>query len=397
MENIDIQNKQVAHMVAQIRGKQLACEQSQNAMKDNIIIYFEINKDYLRLNKELTKYFRNHFKEFVIIGNRITEFLSSEPISDVGYPNQKNKTHQQLILANEWINKYSAFEIIDQIRNGIFFNGLSNSTSNIMLPELESDCENEYWGNENPSVTPLLLYAINKIMGYPCNDDQFLVGCGKRVLFLKKDYLLPDHILTDTSNYPFADKKSMILFGSYQFGGQRRFSAQYIFGPEDCSSSLSKALFLNSNQVAHFCTPQILNAFENPDNQYKFKKVIELCGNTLLESVNSVEPGDIFLTTNHTGLFLTKPNFGVAQNSAYTIEFKRNLDSEFGKCEGGGFRIINLNDGTRYYILRPNIGPLKQIVSLKKLIEIIDSNYQHYKITDTNTIGDCRILIDNII
>lgn len=54
--------------------------------------------------------------------------------------------------------------LIDQIIKGKFYSGLSNEINSNELPVLQSDNTVSFWGNENSSVSSVLLESIAQIL-----------------------------------------------------------------------------------------------------------------------------------------------------------------------------------------------------------------------------------------
>lgn len=153
---------------------------------------------------------------------------------------------------------------------------------------------------------------------------------------------LPSNLHIDLSNWSFFynDTRSPVegeiafVHGGYAFGGQRE-DTRYLrfgpfgkpFGPQDCSSWISKLLGL-SNTLS---TVDFMNYFDKPNTSKELQK--HLSANT-----THIEPGMIFLTRN------IKKNSGhimlvleVEHDKLLVLEYSRDLP----RHEGFGLRHVS--------------------------------------------------------
>jgi len=276
--------------------------------------------------------------------------------------------------------------IIEQIKNGKFYNGLSNKINSNELPVLQSDNTVSFWGNENSSVSSVLLKSVAEMLEAESNP---MIGAATIYPFYNANYKLPE-------NYPFAAENVMALFGDYQYGGHRYFKDQLIFGPEDCSSSVGKATYLTTKQVQGINTGGMR---ENP-SQYGYELVTTL-NSDVGEELKLIQPGDIYLYKSHTAIIATEPD---NHSNITTVQFNRDIDREENKMLGGGmydYSLINKaaeDPNSPVYILRAkDLEPLHEEVSLLGFLSKIDTKYvELYQDGPTEDIvGNCRIFFES--
>ena len=87
--------------------------------------------------------------------------MSEEDPGLVGYPIRCNKTHQQIQMAKGWVEKRQE-EIFTDIEKGRLYHYFSNEISPTELPMQGARNNESFWGNENSSVSTVLLYSINQ-------------------------------------------------------------------------------------------------------------------------------------------------------------------------------------------------------------------------------------------
>ncbi|WP_375326308.1 hypothetical protein [Candidatus Tisiphia endosymbiont of Nemotelus uliginosus] len=221
----EVNTRQIAHIVAQARAKQLATKSTQDKLSKIIIEYRQDHPDIS--DRELVQQFSQNISTRCETSKSINEYLKGPGLNQIGYPIKSNKTPLQLNMAKGWIDDQGE-GLITQITTGKFYHKLSNVVHPAELPALQSPSTTEYWGNENPSVSSVLLADIVS----SCNRKQDnLTGAATFFPFLDSRYELPDHLVS--TSYSFATKKGMTLFGDYQYGAHRYFAEQLVFGPED--------------------------------------------------------------------------------------------------------------------------------------------------------------------
>ncbi|WP_215426130.1 hypothetical protein [Rickettsia tamurae] len=159
MQNFKINSKSVANMVAQIRVKQLAIRDSQNKIQK--IIVEERGKKFNKSNEELVQEIEDKIQQYLETSKAINNYLKDQSIDDVEL--KYNKTDIQLKMVYEYVKQQKG-NLIDQIIKKKFYHGLSNDISPNELPVLQSDSRISYWGNENSSVSSVLLKSIAKIL-----------------------------------------------------------------------------------------------------------------------------------------------------------------------------------------------------------------------------------------
>ncbi|WP_231290039.1 RP439 family protein [Rickettsia australis] len=383
-------NKQSAHMVAQIRAKQLATKYSQNKVQAIIIEYCEQHPDIS--DAEIASVVTHNLQTYENISGSINNYLKDQNLHDIGFPIKYNKTSLQLNMAKQWAEQQGE-ELISQIKNGVFYHELTNTIDHDKLPILQSSSDQEYWGNENPSVSSALLLSI----AASCTKEKKIMpGAATSFPFLNLGYELPDALVP--TSYPFASKNGMILVGDYQYGAHRYFKEQLLFGPEDCSTAVGKATYLTTEQIQSINTINMQAAYNDPANEYHYKAITFLSGDVKDEQLKLIQPGDIYLVKGHTAIIVTQPD---NKSNITTLQFTRDIDTPVDKRLGGGLYDYNLCNKvkeikTGIYILRPDLEPLHESCSLSQLLKQIDLKY--ITLFPENPIdipGDCRIFLEN--
>ncbi|GAA5253144.1 RP439 family protein [Candidatus Rickettsia kedanie] len=386
----EIMKKQIAHMVAQIRAKQLATKYSQNKVQEIIIEYCEQHPDIS--DAEIASVVTHNLQTYENISGSINNYLKDQNLNDIGFPIKYNKTSLQLNMAKQWAEQQEE-ELISQIKNGVFYHELTNTIDPDKLPILQSSSDQEYWGNENPAVSSALLSSI----AASCTKEKNIMpGAVTSFPFLNLGYELPDELVP--TSYPFASKNSMILVGDYQYGAHRYFKEQLLFGPEDCSTAVGKATYLTTEQIQSINTIKMQAAYNDPANEYHYKAITFLSGDVKDEQLKLIQPGDIYLVKGHTAIIVTQPD---NKSNITTLQFTRDMDTPVDKKLGGGLYDYNLYNKvkeieTGIYILRPDLEPLHESCSLSQLLKQIDLKY--ITLFPENPIdipGDCRIFLEN--
>ncbi|MGX6959898.1 MAG: hypothetical protein ACIPMY_01300 [Rickettsia endosymbiont of Pentastiridius leporinus] len=388
---IEVNTKQIAHIVAQARAKQLATKSTQDKLSKIITEYRQDHPDIS--DRELVQQFSQNVSTDYDTSISINNYLKNQELNRVGYPIKYNKTQLQLNMAKGWIDDQGE-GLITQITTGKFYHTLSNVVPPAELPVLQSPSATQYWGNENPSVSSVLLADL----AASCNKKQdSLTGAATFCPFLDSSYALPDHIVP--TSYPFATTNGMTLFGDYQFGGHRYFNEQLVFGPEDCSSAIGKATYLTTNQIKDISTSIMETAYFNPDNQYHYQAVTFLSGDIQDSQLRLIQEGDIYLVKGHTALIATRPD---GRSQVTTVQFSRDIESLENKRLGGGTYDYSLRDQakeikTGIYILRPTaVEPLHESCSLSELLNRIDTKYTTiFPDGPINISGDCRVFLED--
>lgn len=392
MQLFNINSKPVAHMIAQIRAKQLAIRDSQYNIQ-SIIQKWEEDKSDIS-GEKISKQIVEGLKKFYDISKSINDDYFKEqeiPATDLGYPIKFNKTDLQLKMAYDYAREQED-NFLGQIQNGKFYNGLSNDVNPEELPILQSDNKISYWGNENSSVSSVLLASIAVI--FKAHETP-LTGAATFYHYYNSNYTLPEEFTT--GNYPFTSKTGMMLFGDYQYGGHRYFTNQLVFGPEDCSSSIGKATYLTTEQVKSLTTTQMRENYSN----YGYK-LVTILNNLEQKQLESIKPGDIYLRGSHTAIIATKPD---NLSNITTLQFSRDIkDTTERKILGGGLYDYNLstklteNPNIPIYILRAeNLDILHEEVSSQDFLNKLDIGYLEVyseRIAE-DIVGDCRIFFED--
>jgi len=386
-----VNTKQIAHIASQARAKQLATKSTQDNLQQIIVQYSEDHPDVS--DRELVQQFLQKISTDYESSISIKNYLKSQDLNQVGYPIKFNKTHLQLNMAKGWLEEQKE-SLITQIRAGKFYHKLSNEIIASELPALQSPSTTQYWGNENPSVSSVLLADIVAT----CNKKQDnLTGAATFFPFFDRSYELPDSIVPTA--YSFATKKGITLFGDYQYGAHRYLNEQLVFGPEDCSSAVGKATYLTTTQITGLSTSSMETAYFNPGNQYHYQAITFLSGDIQDSQLRLIQAGDIYLVKGHTALIATTPD---NRSQITTIQFSRDIDSAENKKLGGGTYDYNLCDKakeikTGVYILRPtDVEHVHESCPLSELLSRIDINYNTWFPEKANNIlGDCRIFLED--
>lgn len=374
-------------MIAQVRARQLATRDSQNMLQQKIVSLWE-KKDELS-GERFAKNLQTQLEEMYLSSTYINESLQKSSLYQIGYPIKTNKTSIQLKMAHQW-SQEKEDNLLDSIEKSKLYHNLSNEIDG-ELPRLQSPSETIFWGNENPSVSSILLFAVGYVMGLKQNS---MPGAALQYPFYDTSYALHDIPAT----YPFADEKNMWLFGDYQYGGQRYLQTRKsLFGPEDCSEAVANSTNLPEDQQMNFSTGYIREAFSTKDNEYGYIPITSTYNEYL--KLELIQPGDIYLTKGHTAI-ITDIN---SKGEIGTIQFSRDIDRPTKKKLGGGTYSYNLIEEAKstgidsvnqIYILRDQHSPLKESYSCSDLIHKIDSSYFHrFGNQPRDEPGDCSLFI----
>lgn len=384
----DITSRSHAHMIAQVRIRQLATKDSQNLLQQKIIAAWKENAEIS--GEKFGTNVQEKLYEMYTSSVHINETLEKDSIDQIGYPIKNNKTHLQLKMAYEW-SQQKEDNLLGHIEKNKLYHDLTNAVDKD-LPRLQSPSETIYWGNENSSVSSILLSGIGSILGI---QPKKMAGSALRYPFYNPKYTLHNIPLS----YPFASEKKMWLFGDYQFGGQRYLkSKKSIFGPLDCSEAIANCTHLNQEDQLNFSTKDIRNAFFTKNNRYNYLPITSSHPEKL--NFNLIQSGDIYLHKGHTAIITNIDTKAKIE----TIEFNRDIDRPTRKILGGGTYSYNLIEKAEYldsgpynqiYILRDSHPPLKESYTYSNLIDKIDSLYfKSFDNKPTDRPGDCSIFID---
>ena len=389
-DTVYITSQSSAHMSSQIRAKQLATKSSQDKLNTAIIQRFEEIQDIS--GEVLIKGVVKSISSWLELVKQINfSFAPKEELANIGFPIKFNKTALQLEMALSWIEQRE-ISLITDLEHCILYNSLPNVNGIDQLPALQSPSKSAFWGNENPSVSTVLLYSVASSLGISV-EPQDLMGAATFYPFFKSDYAIKD-----ISNNPFVFEKGMVLFGDYQFGGHRYFSNEYpnlgqrLFSPEDCSSAVGKANNLTERQIVGLNTSILKAAYTNPTNEYGYEAITSSYLGEKLD-YELIEFGDTYVRGGHTAIISGKDNFGNIQ----TLEFNRDIDIVTDKRLGGGayeYNLFGMPTESEVYILRGSEPPLKEACSLSDLLTQVDRNYyQFYETTQRDIRGDCNIFL----
>lgn len=383
-----ISTYQNAHIVAQIRAKQLATIDSQDKLKQELIKTLEEKQDISGDN--LLKQIDSNVNSFYNISLFLSGYLKNEDVGNIGYPIQFNKTTLQLEMVKKWVLEQSD-ALVSQIAKGLFYHKLPNNISPDTLPVLQSPSTTEYWGNENSSVSSVLLYSVATTLGI---KPPSMPGAATYYQFYNPKYTLNKDKLNMglELSYPFADQTGMMLFGDYQYGAHRYFKDQFVFAPEDCSTAVSKATDLTDDQIKAINTNDMINSYSNSNNQYGYRGIACFTkeGSNKFELI---QLGDVLVIKGHTAIITDIDNSGNIE----TLQFSRDLESLEKKLGGGiyNYNLTELVERTDTYILRHSSKILHESCNLNDILERIDTTY--YKMCPdgqiTNVIGDCSIFL----
>lgn len=384
---VTINTESTARMTAMIRARQLAQKAAQDSLVTILANNYYITEEDSS-GENLTKKINDGLESFYAKGLTIHESLldSQEEyksqgknfVEEVGYPILFSKTHLQLSMAKAWTSGQGD-DLLHNLSNGRFYHNLGNDVARDTLPVLASSNSDSFWGNENASVTSVLLASIASILNP--ESSLSLTGAATFYTFYNEAFT----IQSDES-YPFASRNGMRLFGDYQFGAHRYFSKPYpeigqqLFAGEDCSSAVAKATGLTEAQVVGIYTGSIKDAYINPDNTFGYKAVNDIA---------KVQAGDIYLRGGHTAIISETTGSEID-----TLAFNRDIDCAEGKQLGGGSYKYNLNDSTEekpIFVLRSSQEPLHESSSLTDFLSIVDTKYDNTFKTSgpLDTAGDC--------
>ncbi|WP_223245668.1 RP439 family protein [Cardinium endosymbiont of Bemisia tabaci] len=395
----DINTLPVAHMVSQVRSKQLSIRDIQNKLLALIKKKLE-EKTKDHNGETVVQLIINGLKDHCHTSQAINNYLKTVHVEQIGFPVKSNKTYLQLSMALDWVQSQKEVFIANLQQDKLYHN-LSNFVPVDGLPILQSPSDSVFWGNENPSVTTAMLISIAATLGI--KPDPINIPAAATVYhFFDRGFQFPHNLVPDS--YPFASQRTMILIGDYQYGGQRRWYAsdsssysspdledQLLLGPEDCSSAVGKATYCTTGQVNDLNTNQIIKSYDDKNNVYHYGPVTHLIkGNISDQQLRLIQPGDIYVVKGHTAIIGTKPDH---EGNVVTLQFNRAIDTNQGKLSGGGLFPYNLCEPKAQdtYFLRKAL-PWKESVSLSAFLTKTQEKYEKiFPNGPTDKLGDCRI------
>ncbi|MGI2298987.1 RP439 family protein [Candidatus Cardinium hertigii] len=401
LENIN--TLPVAHMVAQVRSKQLSIKDIQNRLLGLIKNKLE-EKTQDDNGETVVQLIINGLKSHCETSKAINNYLNRINVDKIGFPVRSNKTYVQLSMALDWVQSQKEM-FITNLRQDKLYRNMSNVVPVDALPTLKSPSDTVFWGNENPSVSTVMLISIAATLGI--KPDPINMPAAATVYhFLDPDFELPDSLVPES--YPFASQRTMLLIGDYQYGGQRRWygsdlhnfcssdlKGQLLLGPEDCSSAVGKATYCTTAQVSSLTTNAIIKSYDQKDNVYHYASVTHLIkGDISDDQLRLINPGDIYVVRGHTAIVASKPD---QKGNVITLQFNRDIDTSEGKLSGGGLFPYNLCEpkANDTYFLRKDL-TWKESFSLSDFLRKNQEQYE--KIfpngRPTDKLGDCRIFYE---
>ncbi|ROT47665.1 RP439 family protein [Candidatus Cardinium hertigii] len=419
--DIRIGTRSCGGMTVQIRPTQLATRDSQNKLQNILIQYFGEKSDEER--EKFAHTLLEKLTEYCTVSKEIDAFIVEKRITanDVGFPIHNNKTSIQLEKAHKWLSEQDLKKVIGHIIAGKFYQGLENTVAPDAFPVLGSPIEESFYGNEVASISSILLASIVTICGETLVD---IPGSAAFHPFFKKDFKLPAELLEriKETSYPFVSEKGMWLFGDFQFGGHRRFEEQSLFGPEDASSSVAKAIGLeffikdgSEGAGQKFATINAIKSYTDKKLQCEFdwEPVTSLSVNqdksVNAEEMKKIKPGDVFVARGRMKIFATSPD---AEGKGVSFQYTRSIDKgDFPNKSGGGVddyslyedieKLEKLGKDEEAYIFRPNNNQLENEYSLLNVIQDIDKQYAiefpHGPEDGKITLQDFRIKVLNLL
>ena len=313
----DITSAITLSMIEQIRMKQCATAQSINAKQHEVVKIFESQQDMSgeAITKEIMGFVTDEYSNYAAKGN----ILMALGAATIGYPVAYNKTTLQIGYALEYMQS-KGDDLLEGIVHGRLHNGLQCKVDK-ELPSIGSDSKTSFWGNENSSVSNVMLSLILAKYGkftYPEISD------GGATFF---PYLGGPIHNVDT-DLVFANNKGMVLFGDYQFGGHRYWETQHPLSPEDCSSAIAKAIGASDEQLKQFTTKYIRE---------------EKCSKFQPKGLQDLSQGDLCLKGGHVMVVWSNADTSGAVKS---LEFTRSIEKQDSpKMLGGGSRDVGITDG----------------------------------------------------
>lgn len=409
---LGITSYSATHMVVQARAKQLAIKSTQDRLQELIKKAFEDRQDQSGAGFA-AEFSGNLSSWFESVQEINASFAPREMVGNVGYPIKFNKTDLQLGMVKSWVD--SRDDIVSDLQNYVLHNGPGNAVLPGELPKLAAPSETSYWGNENPSVSTVLLYSAAHSLQVAPEKNQ-LVGAATFYPFLNAEYSQEG-----AEDNPFFYGDGALLFGDYQFGGHRVFSKEYldlmreyfseqipgwegakrqegfgqlVFAPEDCSSAMAKATGLTQEQVVGVYTGSLKEAYKTPGHEYGYQAITSSADGEVLD-FDKIEAGDILLVGSHTAIIAEKDN----QGNITVFEFNRDIDCEQNKMLGGGINYRNLIEDIQaekeVYVMRSSQEPLGESVDLADLVGRVDEVYRAGGYADSpfDVQGDCSVFL----
>lgn len=303
-------------------------------------------------------------------------------------------------------------DIISDLQNNVLYNALGNAVLPGELPTLAASGETSYWGNENSSVSTVLLYSAAHSLQIAPEKNQ-LVGAATFYPFVNANYQIGE-----IEGNPFFSQEGALLFGEFQFSGHRVFAKEYLdwasdifeiqgwegakhpngfgqflFSPEDSVSSVAKATQLSQEHVATIWTGSLKEAYKTPGHEYGYHAITSSVDGEFLD-FDKIEQGDIFMRGSMVSIVLDATNPEAIQ----FLEFNRDIDTQEGnKMLGGGIRTCSLTAfaDKDIYVMRSSQEPIGEGVDLVDLIGRIDKAYHAggYAESPFDVQGDCSVFL----
>lgn len=391
----------VAHMIAQVRSKQLSIKDIQNKLLG--LIKEKLLEGSMKDNsgKTVLKLIIEGLERDYYISNQINNFLKNANLEDIGYEIKTNKTPQQILMALEWVQSQKEVFISNLLSNKLY-HGLSNDISPEELPTLQSPSNKVFWGNENSSVSTAMLISIAATLGIKL-DHMNMPAAATAYPFRNRDFKLPNDLVP--TPYPFASQRSMLLIDTYQYGGQRDWypdnssntddTNQLLLGPEDCSSAVGKATYCTTKQVKTINTNEIIKAYYDQNNLYHYCPVTCLHSNISDQQLKLIHPGSIYVVKGHTAIVASKPD---QKGNIMTLQFNRDINENTQhKQLGGGLYTYDLTEKVKekaIYILSKEM-IWKESYTLADFMRKIQEKYETiFPDGPIDRFGDCKIFYE---
>ena len=388
----DVNTFPVAHMIAQVRSKQLSIKDTQNILLGQIKKKLE-EKLQDNNGEAVVQLIINGLEDHRNTSQKINDYLNTFTLDQIGFPIKWNKTYVQLSMALDWIQSQKDM-VITNLQQDKLYHNISNVCPVDTLPVLKSPSDSVFWGNENPSVSTAMLISIATTLGIKL-DPINMPAAATVYHFHDHNFQLPDNLVPPS--YPFASQRTMLLIGDYQYGGQRRRSDsnnQLLLGPEDCSSAVGKATGCTTVQVNNLTTNEIIKVYNHKNNKYNYDSVTHLIkGKINDKQLTLIQPGDIYVVKGHTAIIASKPDH---KGNVITLQFTRDIDTNNGKQSGGGVFPYNLCAPTSEdtYFLRKGL-PWKESSSLTDFLRKTQEKYEKiFPNGPTDKSGDSEIFFE---
>ena len=398
-EDTPIVSPTIAHMVTQIRLKQLSTQVSQNtrlaAIRTWLTQHPEVDDAHFiqKIGSYLEKWItessqiddyldkaqedRNKDEEkFIAEGKSEIEIINELGKPPLGWAIRCRKTTYLLEMVKPYISEAG---LRNRVESGKLINGLCNEITT-ELPTLGSCNDQAYWGNGNHVLVSVILDLIYATWCAAGKKLVAMAGASTFYPFEDEIFRLPVEVVS--ADYPFASECGMLLYGEYQYGGHSYFKDRWLLKPEDCSSSVGKAIGLSHAQVEYIATKDMIAAYKEKEgaknlaSYYHCNKVTAFPQGEPIDTaqLKSIEPGDALLMDGHIAVVAENPN----DNFRLTmLEFVQGLKSS-PRVFGGGSSTYDLQEKVKQralFFLRPITKPLSQPLTTAQLLNTIDSRF----------------------